>query len=80
MLKWIVAAVVIFAGYKYWQSRNPQFAGYVATGWGGNAYGNIPSLMNPGVVVGQLTGGMGIGPPGTPFGPSTMTNGGSAGG
>jgi hypothetical protein len=78
MWKWIVGLGVIgFFLYKNW-SKTP-FAGMVSTGWGGNFTGNLPSVINPRVIVGDLSNGQPIyGPPAT-IGMAATTNGGSAG-
>jgi hypothetical protein len=67
-----------FLLWKYW-SQTP-FAGMVSTGWGGNLTGNLPSVMNPRVIVGNLSnGGYIYGPP-APSQMTPSTNGGSGGG
>lgn len=83
MLKWILLAVVIFAGYRWYKMSNPQYAGMVASGWGGgNAGFNLPGVFNLKAIVAGPTavGGVAFAPPGVAYGPSSNTNNGSAGG
>ena len=80
MVKWIIAAIALFAAYKFWRSRNQPFAGFTSVGWGGNWVGNQPALVNRGSVVASTPSPIHVySPPGMPYGPSLDTNGGSGG-
>jgi hypothetical protein len=78
-MRYLIPATILVGGYLIWRSRQTPYAGLVSSGWGGNAYGNLPGLFNPRGIVGMPVGANPPAPPGNPFGPSTTTNGGSSG-
>jgi len=54
-LRFVLIGLGVIAGIYWWTNRN-KYAGMVAAGWGGNAWGNIPTLINPAAIVGYSQG------------------------
>ena len=81
-MKWLWLAVLGFIVWKVIGWRKKPFAGMVSSGWGaGNSQANLPALVPMYPILGKLPNGVvALGPPGVPYGPSTTTNNGSAGG